>query len=489
MVIFYALIALLAALAGALIALLIQSQMQKKQMEQRQAWERDQEDHLRNWASQQEQRVTDLGAKLTTQYQQVQQEYQAALRQLKVDHELLRVMRVEETPLTTNSSGQQQPAFSNWRPVALQGADLRGHNLSHRYLGKANLREAQLSGATFFMANLAGATLAKANLAGADLSGADFSDADLRDAILSDTNLLVADLHKANLTGANLLGARGLTAEQIHSAIYDSTTLFDADFDPTPARHDITNAGKSVVADSTKARIDAVPSAPSSPTSTPAPEDAPASKLEIPAPRVEEAPMNTPMLAPQPEMAAPIVEVAPVPSNEPEEFPRGTDLSTEQAPLEPEPEIPTAPSEPMAVAAAAASTTAAIPLEGEITPSETPEAPDLSVPQAVTATSPEALQESGTAAASTESTEAHETFSAQEEMDLLPLSFLPDMTSFMQHQEEPAPVSPLTSGNSLLDPAVADLLAEKQEHPQNGAFDTTTPKRKNATKRQRRKRN
>ncbi|HKF36678.1 MAG TPA: pentapeptide repeat-containing protein, partial [Ktedonobacteraceae bacterium] len=296
--IFYALIALLAAIAGALIALWIQSQLQKKQMEQRQAWEHAQEDHLRNWSSQQEKRVTDLGAKLTTQFQQVQQEYQAALRQLKVDHELLRVLRVEETPLTTNSSGQRQPAFSNWRPVDLQGADLRGHNLSHRYLGNANLREAQLSGATFFMANLSGATLAKANLAGADLSGVDFSDADLRDAILSDTNLLVADLHHVNLTGANLLGAKGLTAEQIRSALYDSTTLFDADFDPTPARHGITNAGKSAVADPTQARIDAVHQAPSSPTSTPAPGEVPASKLEIPAPKVEEAPMNTPTLAP-----------------------------------------------------------------------------------------------------------------------------------------------------------------------------------------------
>jgi uncharacterized protein YjbI with pentapeptide repeats len=499
MVIFYALIALLAAIAGALIALWIQSQLQKKQMEQRQAWERTQEDQLRNWASQQEKRVTDLGAKLTTQFQQVQQEYQAALRQLKVDHELLRIMRVEETPLTTNSSGQQQPAFSNWRPLALQGADLRGHDLSHRYLGNANLREAQLSGATFFMANLSGASLAKANLAGADLSGVDFSGADLRDAVLSDTNLLVADLHHTNLTGANLLGARGLTAEQIHSALYDGTTLFDADFDPTPTRHDITNAGKSAVAGPTQARIDAVHQAPPSPASTPAPGGAPASKLEIAASEVEETTVNTPTPAPKPEMPAHTVETAPVSSAEPEEFLRGSDLSAEQAPLEPEPEVPTAPGEPMAVAAVAASTTADIPLEVEITPSETPESPDLPVPQAVTDTSPEALQESGTAAAaiiipeatapaaSPESTEAHETFSAQEEMDMLPLSFLPDMTSFMQHLDESAPVSPLTSGNSSLDPAVADLLADKQEHTHNGAFDTTTPKRKNATKRQRRK--
>src|SRR5215471_21071761 len=143
MLIFYALTALLAAVAGAFIALWIQSLMQRKPEEQRQAWERAQENHLQSWETQQEKRVTDLGTMLTTQFQQLQQawkhwvsqdtikatalsqEYQAALRQLKVDHELLRVMRVEETPLTKNSTGQQQPAFSNWRPVTLQGADLR----------------------------------------------------------------------------------------------------------------------------------------------------------------------------------------------------------------------------------------------------------------------------------------------------------------------------------------------------------------------------
>src|SRR5215467_8299086 len=241
--------ALLAAVAGALIALLIQPYILKKPEEQRQAWERAQENHLQGWMSQQEKRVADLEVGLTTQFQQLQQawkhwvtqdtiqatalsqEYREAIGQLKVDHELLRVMRVEEIPLTTSSNGQPKPAFSNWRPMMLQGADLSGRDLSHRYLGYANLREARLTGATFFMANLSSADLAKANLANADLSGVDLSGADLRDAILTDTNLLVADLHRANLTGANLLGAKGITPDQIHSAIYDTTTLFDADFD------------------------------------------------------------------------------------------------------------------------------------------------------------------------------------------------------------------------------------------------------------------
>ncbi len=463
MLIIYALIALLAAVAGAFIALWIQSLIQKKQEEQRQAWEQAQENHLQSWESQQEKRVADLGAKLTTQFQQLQQawkqwvtqdtiqatalsqEYQAAIRQLKVDHELLRVMRVEETPLTTKSNGQQQPTFSNWRPVTLQGADLRGRDLSHRYFGYANLREAQLSGATFFMANLSGANLAKANLAGADLSGVDLSGADLHDAILSDTNLLVADLHKANLTGANLLGAKGLTSEQIHSAIYDSTTLFDADFDPTPTRHGITNAAKSAVADSTQARIEAVRPVESLPTAAPAPVETPPPKLETPAPEVEEATTNIPTPTPKPETPAPSIEATLVISAEPEELLGGSDLSAEQAPSEAEPKATAAPSESMAVAATAATPEIYdAPPEIEITPSEPLESPELSVPQAATDTSPEATQEPGAAAsetiipkapapvASPETTETNDTFFAQEDMDMLPLSFLPGMTSFIQ---------------------------------------------------------
>src|SRR6266567_1878090 len=254
MLIFYALIALLAAVAGAFIALWIQSLIQKKQEEQKQAWEHAQENHLQSWESQQEKRVADLEARLTTRFQQLQQ------------------------------------AWKQW----VTQDTIQATALSQGYLGYANLCEAQLSGATFFMANLSGANLAKANLVGADLSGVDFSGADLRDAILSNTNLLVADLHKANLTGANLLGAKGLTPEQIHSAIYDSTTLFDTDFDSTPTRHRITNTGKSAVADSTQAPIEAVPPVQSSPTTAPAPGEAPASKLETPAPEVEEATADTP---------------------------------------------------------------------------------------------------------------------------------------------------------------------------------------------------
>jgi uncharacterized protein YjbI with pentapeptide repeats len=570
MLITVAIAALLAAAAGALLALWIQPFIQRKPEEQRQEWERAQENYLQSWASQQEKRAAELEARLTTQFQQLQQawkqwvtqdtiqatalsqEYKAAIAQLKVDHELLRVMRVEEIPLTTNSNGQQQPAFSNWRPVMLQGADLSRRDLSHRYLGHANLREARLSGATLFMANLSGANLAKANLAFADLSGVDLSGADLRDAILTDTNLLVADLNKANLTGANLLGAKGLTPQQIHPAIYDSTTLFDADFDLTPTSHRITNAGKSTAADTTLSHIEPIHPVQSSSTATPAPVEAPSPKLETPAPEIEAAadtstptPKQEPQVlavastpaastesegtpAPIVDEAAPItssrpeetptVEAAPVTSPEPEELPKESELSAEPAPAEPEPEAPAAPSEPMA-AAAAPEISDATP-EVVVTPSEAMESsepPDLSVPHAGRGANPQLYRmesseppdlsvpqaaadipsegprepipaaldnlspEGPAPAASPETSETEDAPYAQE--DMLPLSFLPDMTSFIQHLDETAAVSPLPSNDSLLDPAVADLLADTQENRHTGEFNTATPNRKNSGKR------
>src|SRR5713101_4639349 len=228
----------------------------------------------------------------------------------------------------------------------------------------------------------------------------------------------------------------------------------------------------------------------------PAPVEAPAPKLETPAPEVEEAAADTPTPAPKPETPAPTIEATLVISAEPEELLRGSDLSAEQAPSEAEPKAPTAPSEPMAVAATTATPEIFdAPSEVEITPSEPLESPDLSVPQAATDTSPEASQEPGAAAsetiiheapapvASAETTETNDTFFAQEDMDMLPLSFLPDMTSFIQHLDEPAAVSPLTSGDSLLDPAVADLLADKQDNTHTGEYDTATPNRKNSGKR------
>lgn len=249
-----AIIALLAAFAGALIALGIHQRRLERTATPQQMSGRTLENTLHNWEVQQEKRITNLETSLTTQLHQIQQawekweiedaarvetlaqDYKTAIMLLNLEHELARVLPTEETPLTISSNGQSRPTFANWRPAMLQGGNLRKRDLSYRYLGHANLREAQLIGATFLMTNLSGACLVGANLSDANLSGTDLSGADLSNAILTNANLLVADLHNAILTGANLLGARGLTTEQLRSAIYDNTTLVDSDIDDTPPR-------------------------------------------------------------------------------------------------------------------------------------------------------------------------------------------------------------------------------------------------------------
>ena len=84
----------------------------------------------------------------------------------------------------------------------LQGADLRGFDLSHADLTNANLTDADLSNA-----NLTGADLSHACLLGANLTGAHLSYAWLSFANLSLANLRGADLTKANMMGADLRSA------------------------------------------------------------------------------------------------------------------------------------------------------------------------------------------------------------------------------------------------------------------------------------------
>jgi uncharacterized protein YjbI with pentapeptide repeats len=130
-------------------------------------------------------------------------------------------------------------------PVAtLAGANLTGANLggvelsyadvASAYLNGADLRYANLNGARLYRSQLDGAglrhaILTRANLDGADLSRADLSDADLGGACLtaanlSRANLTDADLTDADLSSADLSGAKGLTREQIESAITDEDT-------------------------------------------------------------------------------------------------------------------------------------------------------------------------------------------------------------------------------------------------------------------------
>ena len=85
----------------------------------------------------------------------------------------------------------------------LEGANLRGADLSYANLSGANLRGADLS-----CANLEGANLRGANLRGANLRGAYLSGANLRGAYLSGAYLSGANLRGAYLSGANLSGEK-----------------------------------------------------------------------------------------------------------------------------------------------------------------------------------------------------------------------------------------------------------------------------------------
>jgi len=201
--------------------------------------------------AQQEKRLAELEAQLVALMRRIQKawqrletedaarveelvhQYEAAGTWLTLERELARLPLVEDVPVALDANGHRYHAPANWRLPTFHKANLSGRDLSHRYIGRADLRDAQLTDTNFFMADLSGACLAGANLSGADLSGANLSDADLRGATLTGANLLVADLHKAILVGTHLLGARNLTAEQIQTTIYDNTTQLDVEINIT----------------------------------------------------------------------------------------------------------------------------------------------------------------------------------------------------------------------------------------------------------------
>lgn len=83
----------------------------------------------------------------------------------------------------------------------LQGADLRGFDLSHADLTNANLTGADLSHACLLGANLTGAHLSYAWLSFANLSLAN-----LRGADLTKANMMGADLRSADVRGAEGAG-------------------------------------------------------------------------------------------------------------------------------------------------------------------------------------------------------------------------------------------------------------------------------------------
>ncbi len=229
---------------GTLIALRIQHRMLHTARQEREAWQQAQEGRQRTWEVRQGKHILEAEKKLADQLKearrewrqwsvQLQQEHQEWREEVDLEKELARLPHVEEVGLG-HTQLRERP--KDWHPAALYQADLRGRDLSYRYLERADLREAQLTDVSLYMADLSGATLTAANLSGADLTGANLSGADLRGANLCGVNLLVADLHNAILHGADLTGARNLDQEHLQSAIYDSTTLIDSAIDVTLPR-------------------------------------------------------------------------------------------------------------------------------------------------------------------------------------------------------------------------------------------------------------
>ena len=440
------LIIALLAIIVAVLALLIQSRRFEKTAAQQEAWERAQQSHLRTLETQQERRITTLETRFTAEFKEVQEarqkwettdvarletlakDYQAAATQLRLEHELARIPRIEDIPLNTDAHGQTQPAIVNWRPLMLSHADLHKLDLSHRYLGHADLREAQLVGASLFMTNLSEANLSGADLSNADLSGTDLSGADLHGATLTGANLMVADLHNAVLIGANLLGVRNLTMQQLHSATYDSTTLFDAEIDATPARIQKIHRGNDV----TSPHMEAV----------------------------------RPIIPPLPVTPVPVLAEASTLATEQETLvPAEPDTQSEEL-SSPIMAYTTSFSQYLAEPSAASRTEVVVPTpQDEPAPSATPMI-EASIPATPTNIEPSAPSDT-----------------SDRQSELSSETLLPDMTSFTQQTAEQAPLSSLTSGDSLLDPKVADLLVDRQESKDPRESDTALPRRKHNGKR------
>jgi hypothetical protein len=487
MLILEVIIALVVLFAMAL-ALVFQQRRFEKIAAQQEAWVRNQQSQLRTWESQQERRITNLETRLTEELQEVQRarqrwetkdaarmeelakEYKSATEQARLQHELARILRIEDTPLITDQQGQSRPSIANWRPPMLYQANLRELDLSRRYLGYADLREAQLVGATLFMANLSGANLSGADLSNADLSGADLSNADLSDAILNGTNLLVADLHNANLTGANLLGTRNLTAQQLRFTTHDSTTLMDIDIDATPPRVEKVH----IVSDMTSPQLETVsPVAPSIPI-TPVPESAEASNrpetsfsgdhhksVLPPLPPLRSTPVSTEQ---EPAIPDPVASTV---------FESGSEPDTQQ--VEDSSSLLEADTalfiqhmtEPASLATHVEDVGPEVERSAEeelasIQPGAVASTQEADVPEPVAVTTPEA---------------------DTQQVEELSSPYTDDTPLFIQHMTEPASVSSLTSGDSLLDPKVADILVDRQESKRTGRSDTASPRRKYNSKR------
>jgi hypothetical protein len=245
-IIIIALCLLITAGGALLFALRFQHRSLDNSYQEREAWQQAQEGRQRMWEVRQGKHILDAEKKLADQLKdarrewrdwstQVQQDHQEWREGVDLEKELARLPHVEHIELAPQTlSGHLQP--KDWRPPTFYKADLRGRDLSYRYLERADLRETLLTGANLYMADLTGASLSGANLQQASLIGANLSGADLRGADLSGADLLVADLHNAVLHGTNLTGALNLTPAQLQTAIYDSSAIIDSAIDITLPR-------------------------------------------------------------------------------------------------------------------------------------------------------------------------------------------------------------------------------------------------------------
>ena len=169
----------------------------------------------------------------------------ADLYNADLERAYLRVANLQDANLSNANLQQADLMFANLqqanlRQASLQSADLRQANLQHTDLVMANLRQANLGFANLQHANLQLARLLYADLFEAKLQHAKLFEANLRHANLRLADFRDASLEKADLTGAdlfeaNLRGAKGLTREQLQSAIiYENTKLPDEFKDLVP---------------------------------------------------------------------------------------------------------------------------------------------------------------------------------------------------------------------------------------------------------------
>lgn len=237
---------LLAATIAVLIACKIQAHFMHKIDLEHEAWQHAQEAHQNLWEEKQRKRALDLEQSLYKQIQEIYETWQRweanatqQLTKVTLEQQLASLPYIDDIPVPSNGytkSEQIAPPSQLSHPFSFFRTDLRGQDLSRRFLQQADFRETQLENANFYMTDLAGASFKGANLSGANLAGANLNGADLRDAILTGANLLVTDLNGAILNGANLFGVRNLTSEQFNSAIHNNETQIDLEHDITHPR-------------------------------------------------------------------------------------------------------------------------------------------------------------------------------------------------------------------------------------------------------------